>query len=214
MVHQNTQNDQIDIGLGGSEPPVFIKIARLFGGFVTLLVTMTGAWNVLAAVNQPLATTLEHVAVEIVAFPIDLVIEGINYIREAYGIPYHVIGTNHVSRGHDQTSLPPTTVQTGAQGFVYYEVSVSGEPTTDGPFELASRSGPLPDFMQLIAGDILRAVGTANLRSNPTQHADPAAIIPSGTCLALTEKPLRANAESVTKARSGGWVAVRISPCP
>jgi hypothetical protein len=113
---------------------------------------------------------------------------------------------------------PASPVSTGVKGWAYYEVGKDGRITSDGQLEPILASSPMPDFLNLKKGTILRAKSPVNLRAIPPKtDADlasaPVATLKEGQCVTVLANADPKDAVIVKAARSGGWLQVQTSSC-
>lgn len=100
----------------------------------------------------------------------------------------------------------------GAIGYIYYEEN-NGKPTEAGPFRRISAQPANPRYADLKAGDILKSVRAANIRSGPTGNDDVVRKINAAQCLKTLEAPTHPMSDLLS-ATSGGRIQVQAISCP
>ncbi|MBX3530427.1 MAG: hypothetical protein KF849_07455 [Rhizobiaceae bacterium] len=99
-------------------------------------------------------------------------------------------------------------------GYAYFEVGNDGKVTDQGRLGLPNELMPLPDFLALSKGTVLRAYGHVRVRIEPAAGTRKIDTIRAGECVSVVDGAQRQNAIRTKTARSGGWLRVAHSECP
>jgi hypothetical protein len=113
----------------------------------------------------------------------------------------------------------PQIVQGAFEGYVYYEVSRDGKPTSDGRLVPIGTS-TMPNFEGIKVGDRFRILDAINVRANPNPNNDwnnsgyftQVGTLGSKQCVQVVDGERRKY--QVQIARSGGWLPIVAIACP
>ena len=92
----------------------------------------------------------------------------------------------------------------------YYEVGLDGRVTRDGQLEVVPHQNPMPDFLTIKKGSFLQAASDIHLRTATHLIGSE---IHEGQCVQTTSDADPSLAVAVKKAKSGGYLTVRMAPC-